>query len=106
MATRTYVSSLSSMSPAEKYIHQRTLDKLVKQRYYENKGRLQQMIRVRCKKYSLSVDYFNECKTADDVNQVVNTFLTNKGLPIQPTRQVDYKKQKSTRDVKLPTRLL
>jgi len=107
METKQYVSKLSNMSPQEKYIHQRTLDKAVKKRYYASKGRILQAIKLRCKKFDLTKDYFKDCNSVEDVNNRVNEFLKEKGLPVQAQvrRSVDYKQQTSCREVKLPIRL-
>ena len=106
MESKTYVSKLSNMTPEEKYIHQRTLDKAVKKRYYASKGRVLQAIKLRCKKYELTKDYFECCNSVEDVNNKVNEFLKDKGLPIQAQirRKTDYKEQSTSRDVKLPSR--
>jgi len=95
-------TKLSHLSQIEKYIHQRTIDKVVKQRYYETRGRVLQTISRRSKRYGIEKDYFKECISVEDVNNKVNDFLRDKGLPLtlqKPTKE--YKEHNKRRDIKL-----
>ena len=53
--------------------------KQIRLNYYNKTGKMNNAITTRCKRFGFEREIFNECKTIDDLNDVVNRQLKLKG---------------------------
>ena len=94
MTTRYFNPAYIGMTEADK-------QRQIKLNYYNSKGKLKASIKVRCKRFGFNEELFKDCKTVEELNNVVKSELSNRGYS-----EVDIKRlfviRKSTYEPRKP----